>query len=74
MNQYDELQSHTFKEALKLANAGEEFSHLIQILAPEFAFRLKLITSDLKPEILKKTIYGRAILRSLNKPTKSNKK
>jgi hypothetical protein len=74
MNQYNELQSHTFKEALKLANAGEEFSHLIQILSPEFAFRLKLIISNLNPTILSKTIYGRAILRSLNKPTKSNKK
>ena len=42
MNKYDQLQVHTYLEATKLASAGEEFSHLITLLNPDYALRLKL--------------------------------
>ena len=72
-NQYDQLQSHTYIEAAKLAAAGEEFSHLIKIMSPENALRLKIFVQQLPEEIQVKTIYGRAHAKVQAKPTKKTK-
>jgi len=69
-NQYDQLQTHTFTEATKLAAAGSEFSHLIGLLTPEYALRLKLYVQNLPDDIRQMTIYGRAVSKSATKPTK----
>jgi glycine cleavage system regulatory protein len=69
-NRYDELQKHTFVEALKLASAGEEFSHLVKIMSPESALRLKIFVQQLPEEIQVKTIYGRAHAKVQAKPSK----
>ena len=63
--QYDELQSHTYKEATKLAIYGEEFSHLIQLLNPEYSLRLKIFVQNLPTEVANKTIYGRSVISKL---------
>jgi len=54
-------------EATKLAAAGEEFSHLIKLLDPEKAMRLKSFVLGLPQDIQQKTIYGKAICRSVGK-------
>lgn len=70
-NQYDDLQAHTYTEATKLAAAGEEFSHMIKIMNPNSALRLKIFVQQLPDAIREKTIYGKAV-GSLT--PKSNKK
>jgi hypothetical protein len=60
-NQRDSLQAHTYAEAIKLAAAGEEFSHLIKIMTPEYALRLKIFVQQLPDNIREKTIYGMAV-------------
>lgn len=75
MNQYpeyDELQIHTYREATKLATYGQEFSHLIQLLNPEYAIRLKIFVQNLPPEVSSKTIYGRSV--SANAPLTAKEK
>ena len=69
-NQYDQLQAHTFTEATKLAAAGEEFSHLIKIMSPENAMRLKIFVQSMPEEVTQKTIYGRAVTKTQAKPSK----
>ena len=69
-NQYDHLQAHTYVEATKLAAAGEEFSHLIKLMSPENALRLKIFVQQLPESIQVKTIYGRAHAKVQAKPTK----
>jgi len=68
MNQYpeyDELQIHTFKQSTLLASQGEEYSHLVKLLNPEYALRLKIFVQDLPENIANKTIYGRAAISKL---------
>jgi len=72
-NQYDQLQSHTFTEATKLASQGEEFSHLITLMSPDYAMRLKIFVRDLPDAIREKTIYGRAVSKPQAKPSKKNR-
>ena len=69
--QHDQLQTHTYVEATKLAAAGEEFSHMIKLMNPEYAMRLKIFVQQLPDAIREKTIYGRAIAKT---PPKSSKK
>jgi hypothetical protein len=69
--QYDQLQTHTYVEATKLAAAGEEFSHLIKLMNPDYALRLKIFVQQLPEAIRLKTIYGRAVSREL--PTTKRK-
>ena len=69
-NRYDDLQKHTYNEAVKLASAGEEFSHLVKIMSPESALRLKIFVQLLPEEIQAKTIYGRAHAKVQAKPSK----
>ena len=69
-NQYDQLQSHTYTEATKLAALGEEFSHLITLLNPEYALRLRIFVRDLPDAIREKTIYGRSVAKTQAKPSK----
>jgi hypothetical protein len=69
-NQYDQLQSHTYTEATKLAAQGEEFSHLITLLSPEYSLRLKIFVRDLPDSIREKTIYGRSVAKTQSKPSK----
>jgi hypothetical protein len=76
MNQrpsYDELQIHAYREATKLATYGEEFSHLIQILNPEYSLRLKIFVQNLPREIAHKTIYGRAVTANIPLTAKQKK-
>jgi len=72
-DKYDDLQNHTFTEATRLAVKGEEFSHLIKLLSPNNALRLKIFVQQLPPEITSKTIYGRVVARDAA-PVKSKKK
>ena len=69
-NQYDQLQNHTYTEATRLAASGEEFSHLLSLLNPNYALRVNIFVHNLPDEIRMKTIYGRAI----SKTTSTNKK
>jgi hypothetical protein len=71
MNQYDQLELHTFLEARKLAAEGKEYSHLIPRLGPDKAMRLRVFVQDLPDAIREMTIYGRAVAKT---PTKSSKK
>jgi hypothetical protein len=71
---YDELQLHTLKEAQKLAASGEEFSHLIKLLNPEYALRLKIYVQSLPEDIASTTIYGAAVTKQLVKPKSKPKK
>jgi hypothetical protein len=71
---YDELQSHTFQEATKLAASGEEFSHLVKLLNPEFALRLKIYVQSLPEDIASTTIYGASVMKQLVKPKSKPKK
>lgn len=71
--QYDQRQSHAFTEATKLAAAGEEFSHLITLLTPEYALRLKIFVQSLPESIQEKTIYGRAHAKVQAKPAKGKR-
>jgi len=72
-SQHDALQLHTLIEAKKLASDGQEFAHLIKLLAPEFALRLKIHVQNLPQDIANKTIYGRAHTAKLP-DTKKRKK
>ena len=73
-NQYDQLQSHTYTEATKLAAQGEEFSHLVKLLNPEYALRLRIFLQDLPDTIREKTIYGRAHSKMPARPIKPAKR
>ena len=73
-SQYDELQIHTYKEATKLAIYGEEFSHLIQLLNPEYSLRLKIFVQNLPRDIANKTIYGRSVTNKLPETSDNKRK
>jgi hypothetical protein len=59
-NQYDQSQLFYFTEATKLAASGEEYSHLIKLLSPNNALRLKIFVQELPESVANKTIYGKA--------------
>ena len=69
--QHDQLQTHSYVEATKLAAAGEEFSHLIKLMNPDYALRLKIFVQQLPENVRLKTIYGRAVSRDI--PTSKRK-
>lgn len=71
---YDDLQSHTFKEATKLASSGEEFAHLIRLLNPEYSLRLKIYVQSLPESVAERTIYGASVIKQLAKPKSKPKK
>ena len=73
-NQYDSLQAHAFHEACKLATSGEEFSHLISLMNPDYTMRLRIYVQGLPEQIQRKTIYGRANMVTASKPAKRGKK
>lgn len=58
-NQHDQLTLHSFQEAIKLAANGEEFSHLVKLLSPEYALRLKVFVQSLPKSVAERTIYGK---------------
>jgi hypothetical protein len=58
-NQHDQLTLHSFQEATKLAANGEEFSHLVRFLTPEYSLRLKIFIQSLPQSVAEKTIYGK---------------
>jgi len=60
LNQYDSNQLYTLAEAKRLAHEGSEFSHLVSLLNPDFALRLKIFVQSLPREIADRTIYGKA--------------
>jgi hypothetical protein len=59
INQKDSLSFNAYKDATLLASNGEEFSHLISLMEPEYALRLKIFVQDLPESIALKTIYGK---------------
>jgi len=69
-NQQDSLQAHTYCEATKLAAAGEEFGHLVKLLEPEYAMRLRIYVQQLPESVRLKTIYGRAVSNDIPKTSK----
>jgi hypothetical protein len=73
-NQYDQLQIHNFSEATKLAAAGEEFSHLIKLMNPDYTMRMRIFVQGLPDAIREKTIYGRAHSKMPARPIKPAKK
>jgi hypothetical protein len=59
-NKYDQNQLYTLAEAKRLAHEGSEFSHLVSLLNPDFALRLKIFVQSLPKDIAERTIYGKA--------------
>jgi hypothetical protein len=70
MNQYEQNQKFIFTEACKLASGGEEFSHLLKIMTPEFALRLKIYVQGLPLETARKTIYGSVVTAGMQEKKK----
>ena len=68
------LAHQAYVEATKLAVAGEEYSHLIKLMIPEYSMRLKIFVQNLPEQVAAKTLYGKAVLRSAasvnNKPVR----
>jgi NADH:ubiquinone oxidoreductase subunit C len=60
LHQHDSLSFNAYSDATKLAASGEEFSHLISLMNPDHALRLKLFVQELPQSIATKTIYGKA--------------
>ena len=58
--EYDSLQFHTLAEAKKLAHQGDEFSHLVSLLCPEYSLRLRIFVQSLPRDVAERTIYGKA--------------
>ena len=69
-NQRDSLQAHTYKEATKLAQDGKEFGHLIGLMEPEYAMRMRIFVQQLPDAIREKTIYGRSVAKPVTKSSK----
>jgi hypothetical protein len=59
LHQHSDLSTHSFQQATKLASNGEEYSHLIKLMEPEHALRLKLFIQELPEELACKSIYGK---------------
>jgi hypothetical protein len=59
-NSYLINQQSIFKEASQLALNGEDCSHLVQHLDPEYSMRLRVFVKDLPEEIRKLSLFGRA--------------
>ena len=59
-NKYDQNQLYTLAEAKRLAHEGSEFSHLVSLLNPDFALRLKIFVQSLPKDIAERSIYGKA--------------
>lgn len=68
-NDYAERERFAFTEAMRLASAGEEFSHLISLMGPDYAMRLRIAVQQMPDEIRAKTCYGRSV-GPLSAPTK----
>jgi hypothetical protein len=60
LHQNDSLSFNSFSDATKLAASGEEFSHLLQLMNPDHALRLKIFVQELPCSVANKTIYGKA--------------
>jgi len=60
LHQNDSLSFNAYSDATKLAASGEEYSHLIQLMNPDHALRLKLFVQELPWSVANKTIYGKA--------------
>jgi len=70
IHQYEQNQKFIFTEACKLASAGEEFSHLLKIMSPDFAMRLKAFVQGLPLDIASKTIYGKVATAGMQEKKK----
>jgi hypothetical protein len=69
----DDGQKHAYTEALKLAANGEEFSHLIALMNPDQAMRLRCFVVDLPESVRMKTIYGKAVSRGLQQSKRAKR-
>lgn len=67
------LSHQAYTNAKNLANSGEEYSHLIKLMIPEHALRLKIFIQSLPDEIANQTIYGRFVKKDMP-PTSKQKK
>ena len=61
----DDGQRHIYSEAIKLASAGDEYSHLIALMTPEHALRMRCFVAELPDAVRNKTIYGKATSRTI---------
>jgi len=59
-HQNHSISIQSLSEAKKLALVGEEFSHLIPLMNPEYSLHLKIFVQELPKEIAERTIYGKA--------------
>jgi hypothetical protein len=69
----DPLSQHAFQEATKLAASGYEFAHLVKIMNPDHALRLKCFVQDLPDTITSKTDYGRSVKAEITKKSPKRK-
>ena len=72
--EYNSLQFQSLADAKKLAHNGEEFSHLVSILSPEYALRLKIFVQSLPETTAMKTIYGKAHWKEQSKASQKRRK
>lgn len=70
MHQHDQNQRFIFMEATKLATEGTEYSHLISLLDPDQAMRVKVFVQELPLELARKTIYGRCATAGMQEKKK----
>jgi len=73
-NQKNSLSFNAYKDATKLAAAGEEFSHLVSLMEPEYALRLKIFVQDLPESVATKTIYGKVHWKEQSQSRQNKKK
>jgi hypothetical protein len=59
LHQHSSISFHSYQEATKLAANGEEYSHLVKLMEPDHALRLKLFVQELPQAVAEKTIYGK---------------
>ena len=57
---YDQNQLFYLSEAKKLASQGQEYSHLVKLLSPDFYRRLVIHIQELPSSLANKTIFGKA--------------
>jgi hypothetical protein len=70
---YKILELQAITEAKKLANNGEEFSHLVSLMGIENSFRLKIFVQSLPQELAHKTLYGKAHWKERSKASQKRR-
>jgi hypothetical protein len=68
------LANHAYLEAIKLADQGKEYDHLTKLMIPEYFGMLKTYIQNMPDELAKKTIFGKAVKRTMPVSSKNKKK